>query len=134
MEVSAADVAGFIEEGALDVVATFFRSDRSHYGLLPELLRDGRIAVRLGAAALVEDLAEHDPPGRPLAEEALLPLLDDPSPVLRGDAAYLLGFAGGERSLGPLDDLAGSETNEEVREAAVEAAARIRASGTPSAP
>ena len=125
-DITAADVAAFLGEGALDTLVASSRSAPALYSLLGELLANPEIGVRLGAAALVEELAAVDPPRRPLAAAALAPLLAAADPVLRGDAAYLLGFAGGEPELPALDALAAADPNADVREAAAEAAEMIR--------
>jgi hypothetical protein len=128
-DIGADQVADFLERGLLDLLVPLYRSDPGLYGLLGELLGDGRISVRLGAAALVEELAQVDPPGRPFAAAAIAPLLDDPDPVRRGDAAYLLGFAGAAAERPRLEALAADDPNADVREAAAEAVDRIAARG-----
>lgn len=124
--ITAAHLADVLGQGALDVLVDLFRSDASLYPLLGELLADPQMGVRLGASALVEELAAVDPAHRPLAAAALLPLLADADPVRRGDAAYLLGFVGAEAEAAALDELAARDPNADVREAAAEAAGRIR--------
>jgi hypothetical protein len=124
--ITAARVADFLGRGLLDVLVDLFRADPSLYGLLGELLANPEIGVRLGASALVEELAAADPPRRPLAAAALAPLLREQDPGRRGDAAYLLGFVGGAAELGELEAVAAQDPNTDVREAAAEAAERIR--------
>ena len=96
--ITAARVAEFLGRGLFDVLVDLFKADPALYALLGELLASPELGVRLGAAALVEELAAVDPARRPLAAAALLPLLGDADPVRRGDAAYLLGFVGGARA------------------------------------
>jgi HEAT repeat protein len=124
--ITAARVADFLGRGLFDVLVDLFKADPSLYGLLGELLASPEIGVRLGASALVEELAGVDPARRPLAASALSPLLGDADPVRRGDAAYLLGFVGGQAELKALDAVAAQDPNADVREAAAEAVARIR--------
>ena len=123
--IEAEHVADFLEKGLLENLVSLFKSDGSLYGLLTELMTDERIFVRVGASALVETLAEDDPPGRSRAAEALAPLLENENPVIRGDAAYLLGIVGLPESLPPLEALENDE-NHDVREAVAEAIERIR--------
>jgi hypothetical protein len=132
--VTAARVVEFLERGLLDVLVDLFRSDPALYPLLGELVADPRIGVRLGASALVEELAAADPGRRGLAAAALAPLLRDESPVLRGDAAYLLGISGGEGDLAALTALAAGDPNADVREVAAEAVQRIRGGDSPGEP
>jgi HEAT repeat protein len=130
-DITAARVADFLGQGLLDVLVDLFRAEPEHYGLLGELLANPEIGVRLGASALVEELAAADPARRPLAAAALAPLLSDADPVRRGDAAYLLGLVGGAEQLPALDALAAGDANPDVREAADEAAARVREASAP---
>jgi len=113
----------------LDVLVDLFKSEPALYALLGELLASPEMGVRLGASALVEELAIVDPARRPLAASALAPLLGQADPVRRGDAAWLLGFVGGVGELQALETLASQDTNADVREAAAEAAGKIRAAG-----
>jgi len=124
--ITASRVAEFLGKGLLDVLVDLFKSDPALYGLLGELLADQQLGVRLGASALVEDLAVSDPDRRPLAAAALAPLLAGADPVRRGDAAWLLGFVGGAAELAALESLAEQDPNADVREAAAEAAEKIR--------
>ena len=123
--ITAARVADFLGRGLLDVLVDLFRAEPEHYALLGELLASPEIGVRLGASALVEELAGVDPARRPLAAAALAPLLGDADPVRRGDAAYLLGFVGGAPELPALDALAAGDPSADVRDAAAEAAERV---------
>jgi hypothetical protein len=126
-DITAADVAAFLGEGALDTLVSLFKVDPGLYALVGELLVSPDMGVRLGAAALVEELAAVDPARRPQAAAALAPLLAAADTVLRGDAAYLLGFTGGAAELQALEALAAADPNADVREAAAEAAEMIRA-------
>ena len=125
-DITAGRVAEFLGRGLLDVLVDLFKADPALYALLGELLASPELGVRLGAAALVEELAAVDPARRPLAAAALLPLLRDADPVRRGDAAYLLGFVGGAGESAALEALAAGDPDADVREAAAEAAGRIR--------
>lgn len=123
-DITAADVADFLAKGMLESLVSLFKADPTLYPLLRELLGDERIAVRLGASALVESLAEEGAPHNARAAEALLPLLESSRPVLRGDAAYLLGVTGRREAL-PRLRLFLDDDNDDVREAVAEAVGRI---------
>ena len=125
-KITAARVAEFLGRGLLDVLVDLFKSDPALYALLGELLASPEMGVRLGTSALVEELAVVDPARRPLAASAVAPLLGEADPVRRGDAAWLLGFVGGAAELAPLEALAAQDPNADVREAAAEAAGKIR--------
>ena len=127
-DISSADIVSFLEQGLLDNLVALFRADQSLYPLLAELLADELIGVRLGTSALVESLAEEDPGSRGRAVEALLPLLTHESPVVRGDAAYLLGILGRREALAGLRAIEKDE-NADVRDAVDEALERILGGG-----
>ena len=124
--ITAARVAEFLGRGLLDVLVDLFKSNPALYGLLGELLASPEMGVRLGTSALVEELAVTDPDRRPLAAAALRPVLAADDPVRRGDAAYLLGYVGGAGELAALAAIAAQDPNADVREAAAEAAGKIR--------
>jgi HEAT repeat protein len=127
-EISSADIASFLEQGLLENLVILFRSEPSLYPLLAELIPDERIGVRLGTSALVESLAEEDSEGSWRAVEAILPLLAHENPVVRGDAAYLLGILGRREALAALGALEADESAD-VRDAVAEALERIAAGG-----
>jgi len=129
-DITAARIAEFLGKGLLDVLVDLFKTDPALYALLGELLSNPEMGVRLGASALVEELAVVDPGNRSLAAAALAPLLKGADPVRRGDAAYLLGFVGAAGDLQALDALAAQDANADVREAAAEAAEKIREGGS----
>jgi len=118
-------IADHMEGGFLENITDMFRHDPSLYRFLPELMSDERGRVRLGTVALVEGLrAEY------LSEiEAQVPhvslLLKHDAPVVRGDAAYLLGIIGGEEALRHLRDAEKTEAVEPIRQAIRETIADI---------
>lgn len=91
-------IADFLEMGHVENIVAMFKQDPSLYGLTGELLRDERYMVRMGMAVLFEELAAIRPEEVGLAIDALLPLLDDKTPWVRGEAANLLGIIGGNEA------------------------------------
>jgi len=83
-----------MENGLLDNIIDMFKHDQSLYAYIGDLITDERIRVRIGATALVESLRKEDPENVVRAIPHLLPLLKAEAPVIRGDAAYLLGVIG----------------------------------------
>lgn len=98
-------IGDFLEMGHLDNILAMFSQDPSHYRLSGELLRDERFRVRLGLAVLFEQLAAERPTEVQQAIPFLLPLLAEASPLLRGEAANLLGTIGTPEALAPLKEL-----------------------------
>jgi len=87
-------LADYMENGLLDNIIDMFKHDQGLYAYIGDLIADERIRVRIGATALVESLRKEDPENVKKAIPHLLPLLKAEAPVIRGDAAYLLGVIG----------------------------------------
>jgi hypothetical protein len=118
-------IADHMENGFLENIVDMFRHDRSLYSLTGSLIQDERVRVRVGITALMEELKKLDSIHIIEAVTGLLPLLSHTEPVVRGDAANLLGIIGDEDALLPLEKLLGDE-NEHVRLIAKEAIEEIR--------
>ena len=87
-------IGDFLELGHVENIVAMFRRDTSLYNLAGDLIRDERFAVRLGTAVLFEELAVLQPNETALAVPSLLPLLREANPILRGEAATILGIIG----------------------------------------
>jgi hypothetical protein len=87
-------IGDFLELGHVENIVAMFKQDKSLYGLTGDLLRDERFRVRLGTAVLFEELAGIRPGDISLAIPSLLPLLQEDNPILRGEAATVLGIIG----------------------------------------
>jgi hypothetical protein len=95
----------FLELGHVENIVAMFKQDRSLYSLTGDLSRDERFTVRLGVAVLFEELAALHLDDIHLAIPALMPLLKETNPILRGEAATILGIIGGEEAIGNLQTL-----------------------------
>ena len=98
-------IGDFLELGHVENIVAMFKQDRSLYSLTGDLLRDERFAVRLGVAVLFEELAVIKPADLRLTIPVLLPLLEETNPILRGEAATILGIIGGQEAIGNLQIL-----------------------------
>jgi hypothetical protein len=98
-------IGDFLEMGHVENIVAMFKKDDSHYGLTGDLLRDERFAVRLGMAVLFEELVRIRPRDTTKAIASLLPLLTETTPVLRGEAANILGIINTDEALRPLKPL-----------------------------
>lgn len=118
-------IADYMEKGFLENIIDMFLHSSSLYALVGDLIRDERIRVRIGTTALMEELAVRDKAHIAHALPSLMPLLDHPEPVVRGDAVNLLGIAG-DKSVLPLLEKALLDENPDVRYLAHEAIETIR--------
>lgn len=87
-------IADYMEDGMLDNIVDMFKHDSNLYEYIGELMSDERIMVRIGVSALVETLRAEDSENVSRALPSIIPLLEDQNPIIRGDAAYLLGIIG----------------------------------------
>lgn len=85
-------VLDYMAEGYLENIIDMFKHDESLYPLVVDMISDERVRVRLGGAALVEELVKTDRGPFVKIIPDIARLLDDANPTLRGDAAYLLGL------------------------------------------
>ena len=113
-------IADYMERGFLENIVDMFLHDSSLYGLIGELIQDERVRVRLGVTALMEELAQKDKTNILRSAPSLMPLLSHHEPVVRGDAANLVGIAGFREAATELARLL-SDENPNVRIIAQEA-------------
>ncbi|MFA5353842.1 MAG: HEAT repeat domain-containing protein [Thermodesulfovibrionales bacterium] len=85
-------VLDHMEKGFLENIIDMFRHDESLYPLVVDMIRDERMRVRLGAIALVEELAQEKKALFVPLIPGIASLLQDSSPTVRGDGAYILSL------------------------------------------
>lgn len=120
-------IADYMEKGFLENIIDMFRHDKSLYRFVGELMTDERVRVRLGISALVETLKKEDPENVHMSATNILPLLKNAEPVIRGDAAYLLGIIKHPDAIPLLKKVADNDENADVRSIAKEAMEDIKA-------
>jgi hypothetical protein len=99
-------IGDFLELGHVENIVAMFKQDTSLYSLTGDLIRDERFSVRLGTAVLFEELVAMRPDETSLAIPFLMPLLQEENPLLRGEAATILGIIGSPDALQHLRQLA----------------------------
>ncbi|MEW6601125.1 MAG: HEAT repeat domain-containing protein [Nitrospirota bacterium] len=117
-------IADHMGNGFLENIVDMFKYDKTYFPYIGNMLGDERIGVRIGTVALVEILKTQDRDNLQLAIPGIAGLLSDPSPTIRGDAAYALGIIGDKDGLPYLED-ALHDDNLLVRESAEEAISMI---------
>lgn len=115
----------YMGKGFLENIIALFKTDPSLFELIPSLLTEENIRVRLGTAALVEELAYGHRAELRAAVPGLIGLLKSDNPNVRGDAAYVLGVLKDAGSVGALRRLL-EDTNPAVQEIARDALEEIR--------
>jgi hypothetical protein len=119
-------IADYMEGGLLDNIIDMFRHDKDLYELVADLMKDERMRVRIGVTALLETLVFEDPENVKKTIPGILSLLKHENPVIRGDAAYILGTIGDKEVVPSLQEIIYDE-NENVRIIAKEAIEDIQA-------
>jgi len=107
-------IADYMDKGFLENIIDMFKHDMNLYACVGDLLKDERLMVRIGVSALIDTLKQENPENIPKAIPSILPLLKDQSPVIRSDAAYLLGMIGHKDVL-PFLTEAANDKDENVR-------------------
>ncbi len=114
----------YMGKGFLDNIIALFRQDPTVYRFIADMLGNDNIRVRLGATALVEELAREHRRELQSAVPGVVALLRHENPTIRGDAASVLGIIKDEASAGPLRKCL-QDSHPGVREAARDALAEI---------
>jgi HEAT repeat protein len=110
----------YMSKGFLENIIALMKQDPSTVRFIPDLLGDDAIMVRLGATALVEELAKEHRQILAIAVPGLLLLLGDENPTIRGDTANVLGIIGDRSARDALRELQ-KDANPAVREIAEDA-------------
>lgn len=108
-------IGDFLEMGHVENIMAMFKQDASLYALSGELLRDERFMVRMGMAVLFEELKAIRPQEVALAIPALLPILAEETPWMRGEAVNLLAIIGTPEALVQIKPLA-DDPEPQIRE------------------
>jgi HEAT repeat protein len=119
-------IADYMEGGLLDNIIDMFKHDKNLYELVTDLMTDERMRVRIGVTALLETLILEDPENVKKTIPRILFLLKHENPVIRGDAAYILGTIGDREVVPSLQEII-SDENENVRIIVKEAIEDIQA-------
>jgi HEAT repeat protein len=104
-------IADYMENGCLDNIIDMFKSDKTLYEYVADLLTDERMRVRIGTVALLETLRKENSEDTKKVVPCVIRLLKDQNPVVRGDAAYLLGIIGDKSIIPFLTEIINDEDN-----------------------
>lgn len=115
-----------LSTGNLDQVISLFQYNEALYETISVLVKSEKMNVRIGISAVMEELVEAGQVKTEKAIENIQPLLKDKNPVVRGDAANLIGIVGEQKHLFLLEPLL-SDENFQVIEVAEEAIDEIKA-------
>ena len=114
----------YMGKGFLDNIIALFRQDRSLCRFIPAMLGEENMRVRLGATALVEELAGANLNEMKAAIPGIIALLQHENPNIRGDAVCVLGIIKDPIAIDALTACL-DDTNPAVREIAHEVIAEM---------
>ena len=117
-------VIDYMDKGFLENIISLVKQDDSLYSLIPVMLGNEKLRVRLGTMSLIEELIDWKPGKLSELVPAIGILLKNESPVIRGDAIQALEIIGDPKAIPMLKDLS-DDANAEVREFAGEAIVRL---------
>lgn len=100
----------YMGKGFLENIIDMFKHDPSLFKFLPDLISSDNTRVRIGAAALIEELRESYRKEIELIIPELIKLLNGADQTLRGDIAYILGLTGSPLAVEPLKKLSMDES------------------------
>lgn len=80
----------YLDNGYLENIITFFIHELSEIHLIPKMIADERLRVKVGAFAIIEELKERNPEILKKIVPDLIKLLSSSDRNIRGDAAYAL--------------------------------------------
>lgn len=117
----------YMGKGFLENIIDMFKHEPSLFKFLPDLISSDNTRVRIGAAALIEELRESHKREIELIIPDIVKLLGSADRTLRGDIAYILGLTGSWLAVEPLKKLSIDESPD-VRKIAQEALEEMRIS------
>ena len=118
----------YMGRGFLDNIIALFKQDRTLYRFIADMLANDQIRVRLGATALVEELAQDNRKELSAVVPGLIKLLKHENPTIRGDAASVLSIINDTAAINALRDCL-KDSHPGVREIAREALSELDISG-----
>jgi len=120
-----ASLENIIKEGGAGRLAAMMLAAKKLFPAFYDLLTHDKWPIRLGAMVVIEEIAGENPD---LAADALSPLWDrfhEASTQIQGDILHVFGEIGDPRSVAWLETVLSGNFDQEVKEAAREAAEKI---------
>lgn len=106
----------YLDSGYLENIVTFFEHEPTQLSLIPMMLSDERLRLKLGAIAILEELKERKPASLKTIVPSLIGLLDSPDKNIRGNAVYALEIIGDISAKPALLEALHKEQDAEVRD------------------
>lgn len=106
----------YLDNGYLENIITFFIHEPSEIHLIPKMIADERLRVKVGAFAIIEELKEKNPEVLKEIVPALTALLGSSEKNIRADAAYALEIIADPESKTALLEALKKEKNPQIKD------------------
>jgi len=106
----------YLDNGYLENIITFFEHEPEQIHLIPKMLSDERLRVKVGAFAIIEEMKEKNPESLQKIIPEIVELLNSPEKNIRGDAAYALEIIGSAEAKPALIKALQKEEDPQVKE------------------
>lgn len=116
----------YLDNGYLENIITFFIHEPSEIYLIPKMIADERLRVKVGAFAIIEELKEKNPEILKKIIPSLIELLKYSEKNIRGDAAYALEIIADPESKPALLEALEKEEDPKIKEFIEDALKSIR--------
>lgn len=106
----------YLDNGYLENIITFFMHEPEQIHLIPKMLSDERLRVKVGAFAIIEELKAKNPALLDSIVSDIAQLLNAEAKNIRGDAAYALEIIGSKSAKPLLEKALKEEKDPEIKE------------------
>ncbi len=106
----------YLDNGYLESIITFFEHEPEQLRLIPKMIADERIRLKVGAFAILEELKLRNREILKTIVPSIVELLESPSKNIRGDAAYALEIIADSSAKSALLNALENEADPQVRE------------------
>lgn len=106
----------YLDKGYLENIITFFEHEPEQLYLIPKMLSDERLRLKLGAFAIIEEFKEKNNEALKALVPSLIELLQSSEKNIRGDAAYALEIIADPESKPALLEVLEKEQDPQIKE------------------
>ncbi|GAQ94170.1 HEAT repeat-containing protein [Thermodesulfovibrio aggregans] len=106
----------YLDNGYLENIITFFEHEPEQIKLIPKMIADERLRVKVGAFAIIEEIKLKNPALLQEIVPDIIRLLKSEGKNIRGDAAYALEIIGDSSAKPALIDALSKEEDPQVKE------------------
>lgn len=116
----------YLENGYLENIITFFEHEPSQLSLIPKILADERLRLKVGALAIIEELKNKNFKELSNITPLLVELLKSPEKNIRADAAFALELISDLNAKPALIEALKKEQDPQVKELIEDALKRLQ--------